>query len=108
MLRLRLYFNTLAQVTSSGNDEPFCQHVAALDLLLAGQLRVDYNLLCCGSEACVEYVSRASSEVLDQVVAALPPTLIARLTPARLHLMLAEKVFFQHGADTDNWIEAFR
>jgi hypothetical protein len=22
--------------------------------------------------------------------------------------MLAEKVFFQHGATTDNWIEAFR
>ncbi len=91
-----------------GSQGPYGQHVAALDLLLLHGLQLDYNRLCCGSEACAALVSVETVDRLDQVVAAIPAACPGRLTAARLHLMLAEKVFFQHGATTDNWIEAFR
>jgi hypothetical protein len=93
------------------SEEQFRNHVTALDLLLAeGDLfpGLDYSLLCAGSESCAQWVSVETVGLLERAVAAIPPLSPAPLTPARLRLMLAEKVFFQHGAATDNWIEAFR
>jgi hypothetical protein len=114
-----IYF--LYQVTS---EEQYRNHVTALDLLAEGGdlfPGLDYSLLCAGSESCARWVTVETVGRLERAVAAIPPlsspapplspaTLSspAPLTPARLRLMLAEKVFFQHGAATDNWIEAFR
>jgi hypothetical protein len=107
-----IYF--LYQVTS---EEQYRNHVTALDLLAEGGdlfPGLDYSLLCAGSESCAQWVTVETVGRLEQAVAAIPPlspallSSPAPLTPARLRLMLAEKVFFQHGAATDNWIEAFR
>jgi hypothetical protein len=108
-------------------EEQYRSHVTALDLLLEGGdlfPGLDYSLLCAGSESCAQWVTVDTVGRLEQAVAAIPPLspspltpaplsspaplTPAPLTPARLRLMLAEKVFFQHGAATDNWIEAFR
>jgi len=100
--RLLLYYDLLE---SMNIDDDAAKHKQALVKIQEKCLQIDYNLLSFGSELS-SILNQDNVDAIAEIVALIPNDQ-QQLAESLVYKSWANKMFFQHGKEKDNWIEAF-
>ena len=102
--KLVVYFDLMKKIT--GDDE-FGLQKDAVQLLLDGDVPVDYISLVKDDPSALEKISLAKADMLAKAVVKIEHLEGINISSSLIYLKIAERKFFSSGTETENWIETF-
>jgi len=101
--RLLLYYGILESMSVDSNAS---KHMEALNKIKEKCLDVDYNVLCSGSSDLFFILNQENVDAVAEIVVLIPSNQ-QESAKSLVYKNWSNKIFFQHGKEKDNWIEAF-